>query len=448
MTIDPVTVTLATELRAEVEKMITDDPKMVGIARYLASVEIFWSTSIPTACAGNGFIFFNPEFYTKLPEDTRNTIMAHEVWHLILKHLARGIEFDPTDYNRAGDFVINIVLEDEGFSFDFGEVDFVPCKDPKYRGMSTEEVYNDIRKERKKKKEEPPKDTKKKEPSTDNDGDNPKPNDTDEDQDQNQDKDQDEDKNQDHVSRSVIEDLVKAAADTIAGNDDYNNVPNQISKDKKDLKDLTESLGEDTGYTHIELEITDRKTAIRGKTYEEIFADYLIDPISGAKRSFMRPNRRQHGMSDSNFRLPGRVKRKTKSNRLAHLIYALDVSGSITKETAQTFHDSVRTIKELLNPNLLTVLFFDTEIKLVKTFTDQQPYGKITVEAGGCTKLDAVYAYAANRKIDAMVIFTDLAVTILPEPKWHTIWLVPEHHREANVVDLYGDIHIIPKKQE
>lgn len=423
---EKVAVTIAIELRAEVEKMIKDDPKMVGIARYLASVEIFWSFNIPTACAGDGFIFFNPDFYNQLPEPTRNTIMAHEVWHMILKHLDRGMPFDPADYNKAGDHVINNVLEEEGFSFDFGDMDFEPYLDHKYKSMSTEEVYNDIREEKKNNPPPPPG----KSEDKDEDGNIPAAGTS----------------QPKHVPRSVIEDLIKAASDAVAENDNYNNVPKQQEKNEKALEDLNIPMGSNTGYSHIKLEATNRKIAIKDSTYEKIFVKYLIDPISGAKRSFMRPNRRMHGIENPVFTLPGRVKRKHKSNRLAHLIYAMDVSGSITSEIRQQFHDSVRTIKELLNPNLLTVLFWDTEIKLIKTFKDNQPYGKISIEAGGCTNLDAVFAYAANRKTQAMVIFTDLAVTIPPEPKWHTIWLVPEKHRQSNVNNLYGDVYIIPKQ--
>ena len=407
---EQVSVTIATELRTEVEKMIQDDPKMVGIARYLANVEIFWSYSIKTACAGHGFIFFNPDFWVSLFEQTRITVIAHEVWHLILKHLERGVFFDPEDYNEAGDHVINNLLWDEGFTFEGAD----EVRDPKYRGMSTEEIYDIIHAD--KKKNPPPPGSKCKKSK--------------------------------HVPKSVIEDLVKAAADAIAGNDKYNNVPDHIEKDQKKLEDLKVSLGKNKGYKHIALEITNKKVAVRNSTYEDIFKDYLIDPISGGRRSFMRPNRRQHGVSNTTFRLPGRVARKIKSNRLAHLIYALDVSGSINQATAQTFHNSVRTIKELLNPNLLTVLFFDTEIRLIKIFKDTEPYGKIAVKAGGCTSLDAVYTYAATRNPEAMVIFTDLCVTIPREPKWHTIWLVPERHREETTSQLYGDVYVIPKNQE
>ena len=406
MTIEPVSVVIATELRGEIEKLIQNDPKMKGIARYLNNVTIFWSYNIPTACAGHGFIFFNPDFWARIPEQTRITVMAHEVWHLILKHLERGEFCDPEDHNKAGDHVINNILDNEGFTFDGTD----PLKDPKYKNMSTEEVYNIIHTEKKKQQQQNP---------------------------------EAKGEKSNHVPKSVIDTLVKAAADLIAGDDNYNNMPNQINGNDKVLEDLKNSLGGQTGHKHIKLEITNSKPAIKNVTYEQIFKDYLIDPIFGGKRSFMRPNRRQHNSKDL-FKLPGRVKRKVKSNRLAHLIYALDVSGSIDTATAQTFHNSVRTIKELLNPNLLTVLFFDTEIKLTKVFKDTEPYTQIEVKAGGCTCLDAVYTYAANKDADAMVIFTDLAVTIPKKPKWHTIWLLPERHRKANVIDLYGDLYIIP----
>jgi hypothetical protein len=407
-------VTIAVELRHTVVQMLKNEPRMKGIARYLASVEIFWSRAIDTACAGTGFIFFNPDFWDKLPEETRLTVIAHEVWHLILKHVERGVGYDPDLHNQAADHIINNVLEHEGFIFDFGDPPwFTPCLDHRFKAMSTEQVYDILLDERKNNPNSTP-------PPPDGVG-TPK-----------------------HVPTSVLEDLVKAAADTVANNDSYKNVGKQAAEDKEKLDDLKESLGGENGYRHIVLEITDRKVPVKNATYEEIFEPYLIDPISGARRSFMRPNRRQHGIKNG-LRLPGRVKRKVKSNRLAHMIYCLDVSGSINDDMKQTFHDSVRTIKELLNPNLLTVLFWDTEIKLIKTFKDTEPYGKIEIESGGCTSLDAVYAYCANRKPEAVVIFTDLAVIIPPKPKWDSIWLLTERHHKENAASVYGSVYIIPE---
>ena len=114
---DEVSVAVATQLRDEVEKMLVDDHKMIGIARYLANIEIFWSSDIDTACAGHGFIFFNQDFWDQLPEATRNTVIAHEVWHLILKHMERGVGLDPEDYIIACENILNNLLEINDFTF-------------------------------------------------------------------------------------------------------------------------------------------------------------------------------------------------------------------------------------------------------------------------------------------------------------------------------------------
>ena len=175
----------------------------------------------------------------------------------------------------------------------------------------------------------------------------------------------------------------------------------------------------------------------------KIFADYLTDPLSGGKRTFMRPSRRSHG-SPSKLLTPGRFPKRGHKNRLTHLVYALDVSGSITKQQAQQFHDSVRTIKELLNPEKLTVLLFDTRIVFEKTFTDKEKYGNIAVHAGGGTNLKDVYKRMSQLDAEAMVCFTDLCVTIPPQPSWESIWIVP-HMRCSVPVGLYGEVYLMPE---
>jgi predicted metal-dependent peptidase len=144
------------------------------------------------------------------------------------------------------------------------------------------------------------------------------------------------------------------------------------------------------------------------------------------------------------LQLPGRFPKRGHKNRLKHLVYALDVSGSINQKQAQQFHESVRTIKELLNPSKLTVLFFDTKIKLERTFTDRESYGNIQVHAGGGTDLQNVYARTKELGPEALVIFTDLCVGIPPKPDWETIWLIPEAYYSVPS-NIYGEVYLIPE---
>ncbi len=91
----------------------------------------------------------------------------------------------------------------------------------------------------------------------------------------------------------------------------------------------------------------------------------------------------------------------------------------------------------------MTVLFFDTRIKLEKTFTDKENYGDIKVQAGGGTDLRDVYKRTAELNSDALVIFTDLCVKIPPKPDWECIWLVPDSHFSVPS-NIYGDVYLIP----
>jgi predicted metal-dependent peptidase len=391
----------STTLKKAFEEIIVNDPRCVGLARYIANVRIFWSYSIPTACAGHGFIFFNPDFYDSIPEQTRITVCVHEIWHLILKHLERGKTCDPRIHNKAADHVINNALEDDGFTFHGTD----PCKDPKYKHKSTEQVYNEIYEAEKKSKKTPT--------LADLAG---------------------------HIPAEVIEDLVEQVA-----NAEGKTLEDQKKKADEDVERAGKQAGTQSGSQGIRLDVSNQKIMIKGATYHDIFKDYLTDPLSGGKRTFMRPNRRQHGMkgASAKLQLPGRFPKRGHVNRLTHLTYALDVSGSITAKQATQFHNSVRTIKELLNPKLLTVLFFDTRIKLERTFTDKENYGNIQVSAGGGTDLKDVYKRTADLGSEALVIFTDLCVQIPPKPEWDCIWIVPDEYNSIPS-NIYGEVYLIP----
>ena len=138
-----------TTFRSIVTDMLLTDNRFEGLARYVNQIKFWWSGAIKTACAGHGFIFFNPDFWAKLDDERRKTVVAHEIWHLVLNHLERGEGLDPESYNIAGDYVINWGLKEDGFVVDnpFGDIDIL--LDGQYAGKSTEQVYAQVHKERK-----------------------------------------------------------------------------------------------------------------------------------------------------------------------------------------------------------------------------------------------------------------------------------------------------------
>lgn len=395
-------------LRSYAEEILHTDKRFVGMSRYVFNINFYWSMAIPTACAGAGFIFFNPIFWDGLEHEKKKTVLAHEIWHLILNHLERGKDLDPDSYNIAGDHVINLTLKEDGFmmaeGMDFNGV--TPCCDPKYVGMSTEQVYALIHKKRKK---DPFSCGKAQGPST-----------------------------------SEIEDLIKQAIEGTGK--DLAQVKEQDAQAREEAIEAGKEPGKNPGGTHRLLVAASQKVFIQNATYQEIFEDYLTDPLSGGKRTFMRPSRRQ--IKGDGLRLKGKYPKRGRKNRLTHLVYALDVSGSITQHQARQFISSAKTLKETLNPVSMTVMLWDTAVRFEKTYREDEKLDNIKVIAGGGTQLEPVYQRVRQINPEALVIFTDLCVTIPPKPDWETIWFVPNEHIHESYLQqvTYGTVYRIPEK--
>ena len=81
-------------------------------------------------------IWYNSEQTKELTFPELTGLTAHEVMHPVLMHHVRRGNRNPAKWNRAGDYVINLILTDEGFTLPKGGL-----LDYQYRGMSTDQVY-------------------------------------------------------------------------------------------------------------------------------------------------------------------------------------------------------------------------------------------------------------------------------------------------------------------
>jgi predicted metal-dependent peptidase len=115
------------------------------------------SRAIPTMATDGRNHFYNPDFIAKLNQTQLLAVQAHESEHDARRHHSRRNGRDPAKWNEACDYAINIDLVDAGFQLP----DWV-LLDPKYRGMSAEDIYRtrelDQQKEEEAKKPPPPDD--------------------------------------------------------------------------------------------------------------------------------------------------------------------------------------------------------------------------------------------------------------------------------------------------
>jgi predicted metal-dependent peptidase len=82
-------------------------------------------------------VFYNPDFVMSLSDSLCRSAMAHEVMHCVLDHMRRRGDRSPKKWNQAGDYAINLILEEGGF--EIGE-SWLLHKN--YAGMSADEIYN------------------------------------------------------------------------------------------------------------------------------------------------------------------------------------------------------------------------------------------------------------------------------------------------------------------
>ena len=91
---------------------------------------------LDTAATDGDRVFVDVSFYSKLTATERLFVLAHEVWHCALLHFLRRQDRDRTLFNVAADLEIHFLLTDEG-----PEAPFVLPHDPRWKGLSAEEIY-------------------------------------------------------------------------------------------------------------------------------------------------------------------------------------------------------------------------------------------------------------------------------------------------------------------
>lgn len=134
---------------------------------------------------------------------------------------------------------------------------------------------------------------------------------------------------------------------------------------------------------------------------QELYA--FFNDLADKERTWSRPNRRYTEMYMPSY-MPGK-------NRLEHLMYFLDVSGSITRDQIIRFNSEVAYIQNSLKPKKLTLVQFDVRISDVTVYEENDEYEFLDVIGGGGTSLKCVRQYIEEHSPTAVVVFSDMHCT-------------------------------------
>ncbi len=339
-------------------RLLMNKPFFGTLATRLRLQEI---EQIPTAATDGRHFFFNRAFIDRLDDDELDFLVGHEVLHCVYDHMEAREDRQPVLYNVACDFNINYTLVDLDIGKLIGEDKLdggKPCYDPKYAGKNSYEIYDELL----------------------------------------------QTAHQDMVGMDVhLDDGTGGGSDE----DGKDKMPiKSLSPDeRKELQDeikqavlqAAQSAGNDLP--------ADIKRMIKELTEPKLsWKDVLRVQMESSLKSdftFMRPSKRSGEVI-----FPGMNK-----DEELHALLALDMSGSISNDTAKEMLSETYGIMQQYDSYKITVLCFDTGIYNVETFTsedgkdirDYEPVG------GGGTEFDIVWKYMEQEGIepDQLIMFTD-----------------------------------------
>ena len=344
-------------------------------------LELIPDYSIPTMLINSKAIKYNPDFVDGLSMYELIGCIAHEILHVAGGHPWRENDRDHTLFSMAGDYVINDILLTDKFSLPAG------CLyDKRFSGMSVEEVYTVLKKE----KEEQQKEEQQKEDNSrdDNSGDDNSGD--------------DKNKNTD-----------------IGGCGDYESETDSIESKENEIQwkqiiSQAHLLSKGSIPAGLDRMI---QSFINLETPWSVLLRDFVSRTAKNDYTWTRPNTRYSRLK---FILPSLI-----SDELPKIVIGIDTSGSISQELLDLFAAEVSSIFNDYNTTM-EVIYCDYVIHGIETYTKSDLPLKLSPKGGGGTSFRPVFDYIENSgDIPACLIyFTDLYGSFPEkEPNYPVLWI-------------------------
>jgi predicted metal-dependent peptidase len=342
------------------------------------------SDGIATAAVDGICLYINPDFFVSLTPGQRIFLLVHECLHVAYRHPESfalvnlkefSIEIEQRLYNEAGDYIINRDAIAAGYEFIPGGL-----HDRRFNNSSTLQAYKILHDEYKKN----PQNFVFKGGSdvifiTDDGSDEAR-------------------KKRADLSAQITDIVHKAVLTSVAAGESPGNIPAEIA---------------------IKLD-----AAMNPRLpFEIILANYM-SAYAQDDYSYRRPNRRY---------LPDLVLPTLHSPALCNIACAFDLSGSTSQKERNSYAAGVRIIQEMLRPEEITIIEFDTVIHSIQKLTRFTQVTDLEFHGGGGTDVAPVLTWARKNNPEVILIFTDggfympdipinsdIIWIISDNPKWRT----------------------------
>lgn len=350
--------------RAKIGLMMQGGTFLISVGLMMQHV---FTTQVDTAATDGKRIYFNPSFFSAMTRQERIGVLAHEIWHVALMHPIRVGTRDHEVYNQAGDYVINAILHSNGYVLPEPHL-----YDPKYRGWSTEEVYDDLIQDQDKQEE---------------------PNSLGMDIDYSADADSE---TKGDISTSIQDTVMKARAQARIEGEQAGDVPGEVDR-------MIDALINPV------------------LDWAQLLSRFM-DSTSKNDYTWSRPNKRffPHHYMPSMY-----------SESIDHLTCAIDTSGSVSQDMLTEILTEIKSIFDTYTPTKMTIIDCDSRIHHIHNVEDSESILGLAFSGGGGTSFIPVLDYCKEHETNVLLYFTDLyAESISPSDgyEFETLWICYSKH--------------------
>lgn len=343
-----------------VTKMVVSHPFFGSMA---LSVRIERDDTQPTMMTDGKSIKWNAAFVDEMTEPETLGVLAHEVMHIVLKHMLRIEGRDHHKWNVACDYAINAILLDSGFTLPTPNL-----HDEKYRNLMAEAIYDRLP----------------------------------------------EDEAQSQACGFGV--VVPAT------NDDDKQMSDAEAKQLEADIDSRVMVAAEAAKTVGKLPQAIEQIVKRMKRAQVDYRDKLRRMVGGDQPddySFRRPQRRMYHMTRI-------VAPSIQKIGAGDQVVYIDTSGSVSNVELQHFLGELNAIVDDMAPRSITVITADTDVRTVRRYEQGEHIDKIEVGGRGGTAVAPVFAYIRDHDlpVDNMICLTDLEIWDFPEtPDYPVLWV-------------------------
>lgn len=320
---------------------------------------------LSTAATDGRRFYYNSEFVNKLSIRQTEFLFGHETLHVVYDHMGRRQDRDPQLFNIAADYCVNADLIDQHIG---EKITVVPILyEPKYKGMSAEEVYDLLEK---------------------------------------------------NATKINIKQLIDQLLDEhLDGNGDGENDgdeegsgrPTLSEEEKKQIRDeikeavlsAAQTCGAGNlpaGVKRLLADMTEPKM-----NWRELLQQQIESTIK-ADYTWMRPSRKSWHLDAI---LPGQ-----NNAQMIDICISVDLSGSISDKQCKDFFNEIHGIMQMYSEAFkITVWTFDTAVYNPQTFTQDNIHDILNYEpqGGGGTEFMVNWDFMKENEIEPkkFIMFTD-----------------------------------------